>query len=161
MEVRKAQKNDINRLLDLWEERQILLHQADHRFANYVTDRNVLQTALLRNMDQDANSVLIAVHDDQQVGFIIGEITSDRDGKIIVMALDAHKYHAGVGRQLYHAIRAYFESAGVSFIVAMVPRFHAVEQAFWRSMGGQEFIVTEEMDEEHWKISRVFMWMTL
>ncbi|MEQ8677582.1 MAG: hypothetical protein RLP44_13705 [Aggregatilineales bacterium] len=161
MDVRKAQKKDISRLLDLWEERQVLLQQADRRFADQVIDRKGLEASLLYFMDRDTDSVLVAVQDDQQVGFIVGEITATGIGKISVMALDAHKYYAGVGRQLYYALKANFEEASVTRVVAIVPRFHAVEQAFWRSLGGEEFIVTKDMDEEQWEIPRVFMWMTL
>ena len=161
MDVRKVQKDDITQLLDLWEERQVLLQQADPRFAIHVLDRQGLEASLLNYMDHDAIRILVAVQDDQQVGFIVGEITAIGIGKISVMALDAHKYYAGVGRQLYYALKANFEEASVTRVVAIVPRFHAVEQAFWRSLGGEEFIVTKDMDEEQWKIPRVFMWMTL
>lgn len=161
MDVRAAEKQNLPQLLELWEERQVLLQQSDPRFASYVEDRNGLQQNLFKYLDDNAYTMLVAVHEGQPIGFIVGEVGIDNIGKILLMALDAHRYHAGVGRQLYQALRQNLLDRGMTRIAVIVPRYHAVEQAFWRSMGGQEFIVTDEMVEEQWKIPRVFMWMTL
>lgn len=161
MDVRTAEKQNLPQLLELWEERQVLLQQSDPRFASYVEDRNGLQQNLFKYLDDNAYTMLVAVHEGQPIGFIVGEVGIDNIGKILLMALDAHRYHAGVGRQLYQTLRQNLLDRGMTRIAAIVPRYHAVEQAFWRSMGGQEFIVTDEVDEEQWKIPRVFMWMTL
>lgn len=58
-------------------------------------------------------------------------------GVIDALALDAHRYHAGLGRGLAYAARDWLNAQGVTTIRACVPRYHAVEQAFWLALGAQ------------------------
>lgn len=59
-------------------------------------------------------------------------------GIIEELALDAHHYYPGLGRGLVAAARAWFEQHNLTYLAACVPRYHAVEQAFWRALGAYE-----------------------
>ena len=151
--VRTAQEQDLHQIEGLWQERQALLSQANPRFrAPY---RASWYDAIQVRLDM----VFVAVDDDEQiVGYIAGRMPRADAGLIDEMALDAHRYHGGVGRTVVRTMRDAFAEMQVSQVFVNVPRYHAVEQAFWRSLGAHKPTMADWMNEH---IPSEFMWMTL
>lgn len=151
--IRTAQEQDLHQVETLWQERQALLSQANPRFR--APDRTLWHDALQARL----NMVFVAVDDEQKiVGYIAGRMPRADAGLIDEMALDAHRYHGGVGRTLVRTMRDTFAEMQVSQVFVNVPRYHAVEQAFWRSLGARKPMLADWMNEH---ISPEFMWMTL
>lgn len=61
-------------------------------------------------------------------------------GLVHSLVLDVHGYHAGAGRMLVDALRGWFRTQGAREMRVSVPRRSAVEQAFWRALGGQDWM---------------------
>ncbi|MFW5691115.1 MAG: hypothetical protein ACOCXZ_01330 [Chloroflexota bacterium] len=101
----------------------------------------------------------------------IGKIFNG-SGMIEEIALDMHNYHGGMGRALVNGLRAALVERGASEIVAGVPRYHPVEQAFWLSLGARPWPLPDasaptdhstdnEGADTRWQIPPEYIWMTL
>ncbi len=153
MHLRSATLHDLNPCAALWRERMLILSQADSRFGKLaMTHADWLQTAT-ENLLRVDDTLLMVAETDRIHGFIYGYIDADKIGIIEDIALDAHKYHSGLGRGLWSAMKIWFEQHNVQKIVVRVPRYSAVEQAFWRALGAVETEWTSNKPE--------FLWMTL
>lgn len=153
MNIRQPTAEDIQELSRLMDERQHLLAQMDKRFS--MTNADAIKQKLDSYLIDANNVIFVAEEVHHLVGFIVGIVKPDGIGVIAEMVLDAHFYHGGLGRILVQAIRKYFEENQVNQIFALVPRYHPVEQAFWRALG------TQEWKNEAWKSPPELMWMKL
>ena len=154
MLIRSALVDDIDKLIHLWSERINLLTQVDKRFASTSYREDVLGQQVYEYLNNQDTPIFIALVNEGIGGFIVTEIC-DSDGVIHEIALDAHQYHGGMGRELVKYSREYFFKQGVKQIIVKVPRFHPVEQAFWLALGAKEW------KNQAWKNPPEFMWMIL
>ncbi|MFW5771765.1 MAG: N-acetyltransferase family protein [Phototrophicaceae bacterium] len=160
MDIRPANPTDPPHLADLWQERAVLLRQADARTARHLPAREEWLARLDERMAAATAAVFVIEETGQPpFGYIIAEIERQQPagpslGIIREMALDAHSYHGGAGRALVAQARDWLAAQSVDRIVALVPRYHAVEQAFWRGLGASEW------KDKTWTIPPEFMWMT-
>jgi hypothetical protein len=81
------------------------------------------------------------------LGYVMGWILSnppgllpEKIGVISDMTLDAHQYQGGLGRSLVKAAREWFAEQQIENVIVHVSHRHAVEQAFWRSLGALEWV---------------------
>ena len=148
VQFRLAQHDDLPHIERLRQERWVLLCQSDGRFR--------------QQQPGDIRAWLTSPECDLWVGAkqsegeasalagIIGYVTAwhttspygrlpDDMGLIDELALDAHQYHAGLGRGLVERARHELNARQKRHIIACVPRYHAVEQAFWRALGAVEW----------------------
>jgi ribosomal protein S18 acetylase RimI-like enzyme len=145
--VRPAGVDDTPFLTFLRQEHTVLLQQSDQRLISLVP------TDFASLLDDEAAVVLVAESDNQParpVGYIVGwqgrcplGMLPPAVGYIAELALDAHRYHGGAGRRLVLALKSDFaRRTGIEVadlrIIVPVPRYYAVEQAFWRSLGAVE-----------------------
>lgn len=142
MIIRPAIQQDRPAIERLWEERQTILAQMDARFAADGGD------------DLPDDGAFFVAERDGVVGFIACTTREDV-GLITDIALDAHAYHGGVARALVDAAARWFTTQPITQIVARVPRYHPVEQAFWRASGAKEWT------EARWQTSPQYILMTL
>jgi ribosomal protein S18 acetylase RimI-like enzyme len=155
MQIRRAEQRDIDRLAELWQERLVILAQADPRVKAAPDARQRWHSQAAIKVADGDHIILVGVEGVEITGYIAGHITLEGHGVIEEIALDAHRYHGGLGRELVNALRRVFEQRQARTTLIRVPRRMAVEQAFWRSMGG-----TERTDVS-WKTSADMMWMQL
>lgn len=142
-------------LVALWEERRVIQAQADARLAITTGEREQWQNQLTLTLsDAVLGTVIVAAQDGDISGFVYGVPDEKGAGCICDLVLDAHTYHGGLGRLLVAAIREWFVAHDLVPLVVCVPRYHAVEQAFWRSMGAQVWESGRECPVE-------YVWMTL
>lgn len=160
MRIRPASPTDPPHLTALWQERAVLLRQSDPRIAPHLPPPEGWQTRLAERLKASGAAVFVIEDGDQPpFGYVITEVERAPDtdsalGVIREMALDAHTYHGGAGRALVNEARRWLAAQPIDRTVALVPRHHAVEQAFWRGLGASEW------KDETWTIPPQFMWMT-
>ncbi|MCU0496592.1 MAG: GNAT family N-acetyltransferase [Anaerolineae bacterium] len=138
VQTRPATLADLAAIEFLRQERRVLLQQSDHRLTMPLSDpQAALQSAY--------GCVLVGQSGERVIGYIVGWVDQtplgplpSGQGWIAELTLDAHQYHAGLGRILYQAICAWFDQHAIQRRWLQLPRYHAVEQAFWRSLGAQE-----------------------
>lgn len=160
MKIFSAQLQDLPRLMVLWEDRQVLLQQSDARFTHSQNAREMWEKQLCRMLYDETVFVLKSVVADRIAGFVIAETAKGGVALIRAIVLDAHKYYPGVGRALVKAIHGQLAQKNFYKIAVLVPRFHAVEQAFWRAFGAEDG-TKHEWINENWELPAGCMWMTL
>src|SRR5215213_9922955 len=112
--VRAATTTDVPRLAQLWYEKTVLQQQADPRI-HIAPDGQARWTAAAEAWVSDPLTALfVAGAGDEVVGYIVARVESpspgllpDRIGTVSDVAIDAHRYHAGVGRSLVAAVRGW------------------------------------------------------
>lgn len=166
VQFRLAQHDDLPHIERLRQERWVLLCQSDGRFRQqqYGDLRAWLTTPECAvwvgetqpkgesSASADIVGYLTAWHTISPYGRLPAEM-----GLIDELALDAHKYHAGLGRGLVERARHELNTRQKTHIIACVPRYHAVEQAFWRALGAVEW----EPESLPLSAPPTSIWMTL
>ena len=137
IESRIASASDIPLLAELWYERA-LLHQL--RLAPDARER--WSSSALTWLDNPDVGIFTAIQDGRLLGYIVGRIEpappgllDTWQGIITEIAIDAHQYHAGVGRLLAQRLRDWFLTRNIEQILIVVPQRSPVEQAVWRGLG--------------------------
>jgi len=153
--IRSAVLEDIPTLADLWQERRIILSQVDSRFRLLPDEREIWLVGMQEKLVSATHRIFAVENEANLVGYICGSIQPNELGLIEEIALDAHRYHGGLGRQLVRALQEWFKQRDIKQIIVGVPRRMAVEQAFWRSLGAKEWM------DNPWKTFPQMMWMQL
>ncbi len=139
MIFRAAQLDDLKALSDLWEERRIIQAQTDPQLSIRANEKENWRARMESLISVgSAGHVIVGEKEESIVGFIAGDFIESSTGRVLDLALDAHTYHGGLGRELVAALRAWYVTQHTSTLVVCIPRFQAVEQAFWRSLGARE-----------------------
>jgi hypothetical protein len=145
--LRPATAQDLPQLSHLWHEQAMLRAQSDGRFGTSTIE--AWQQHILSLLDHPNATLLVAERQDENgptgeiVGYILASVQPlgyPRLGLIQELALDMHSYQGGVARALVGAARRWFEAQDVNQVAVLVARRHAVEQAFWRALGGNEWM---------------------
>lgn len=130
--VRPAQSTDLAVLESLYTERQTIVTQADPR----------LRPLPSASQWFERNTGLVWVGGQPVGGYLSlwvktwpGGILPLDTALIDQMTLDAHAYHPGLGRALFEAAWAWAQEHEATALLALVPRYDPVGQAFWRSLG--------------------------
>jgi hypothetical protein len=155
VKIRPATVDDLPLLAHLWRERLVILEQCDPRFATHETNQDSWMARMFNRLSERDRLILVGEMSDGLAGYISGHITQGRAGLIDDMALDAHRYHGGLGRKLYSAMQSWFTEQDTRQVVIQTPRYHAVEQAFWRAIGAIEWT------NDSWETPPELMLMTL
>jgi hypothetical protein len=144
--IRLATSDDIPRLAELWHEKMVLWQHADARFVLPSDAVSRWSQAALVWLEDERCVIYLAEKQGVIVGFVVGWLQIEPVliwqpmGVISEVGLDAHNYHGGVARSLLQTIQGWFAERGVENVVAYVPHFYAVEQAFWRSVGAVQLL---------------------
>lgn len=144
--VRAATTTDIPALVPLWYEKTILQQQADRRIVIAPQGREQWTAAAHEWLADPHTMLFIATDADTLAGYLVVGVRPNAPGLlpshigvIADIALDAHHYHAGVGRNLVEAACGWLRAHEIQHISIDVVRRHAVEQAFWRALGAREW----------------------
>ncbi len=145
--VRPAVSGDIPRLAELWQEKRLLLMQADRRFG-LLPDAAVRWAAAAETWLNDERCALLVAEDDTLIyGYIIVWIQAAPPGAspalygwVTDVAVDAHRRAGGVGRMLVEVGRDWLAQRDITTMVAQAARRYPLEQAFWRALGATDWI---------------------
>jgi L-amino acid N-acyltransferase YncA len=145
--IRRAASGDISRLAELWHEKRTLLQQSDHRFGSLPGDSAAWAESAGEWLARDDCAVFVGERDDQIAGYVVGwlqtgppSLLTQHLGIITELVIDTHTYQGGLGTLLLRSIQDWFKQSGVHNVVAYAPHYHAVEQAFWRALGADQWI---------------------
>jgi len=157
VQIRQATFDDFDVLSALREERTVLLGQSDTRLLTSMQQGEAWRHFINMALDSPDYQVFLAYVDAGVVGYLIGRLQGNV-AIIIDVALHAHQYHGGVGRQLFREFRQSLMHTTIRRLMVQLPRFYAVEQAFWRSLGAQTI---HDEDKNLWEIPVGMMLMRL
>jgi len=145
--VRRATFNDLEPVLDLWQEMMDYHARLDKRFQPAADGRVHFRQAVQEWMLDDLWRVLVALDGDEVVGYIIGHLADNPPvfetrhyGFISDICVATDWRRSGVGRQLFAAIRDWFRRHGITVIQLNVAALNPVSRAFWRKMGFQDYL---------------------
>jgi len=142
--VRRAQPDDADKLLFIWQETADLLHRSDTHYGNSAEDAAAWKTALLAWLKRSDVAVFVVestVKEGHLLAYIVGaavDLPGPRPvqvGYITELAVDAHAKSSGIGTALLDALKGWFRQTQVHHIEVRVPSRHAIAQAFWRATG--------------------------
>ncbi|MEP7291782.1 MAG: GNAT family N-acetyltransferase [Chloroflexota bacterium] len=142
--IRATTATDLPALAHLWHEKLLLQAQARTKPAPDARER--WASAALGWLGETRCGFFSAERDGEIVGYIVGwlqpmaGVMPEQIGLISEIAIDAHGYHGGAGRELVSALRQWCASQGVTQMVVWTPHYDAVAQAFWRSLGAAEWM---------------------
>lgn len=145
--IRPATPTDIPYLAHLWYEKIVLLQQADPRWQMAAQARERWMAAACEWLETQTTTLLVADDNGSAAGYILVSITPglpgllpEQRGLVSDIAIDAHRYRAGIGRSLVQAAQNWLAQRDVRQMVVMTPRRDTVTQAFWRSLGAREWM---------------------
>ena len=132
--IRPAIPDDSQILSHLQYEYRVILSQSDPRFAAVIQQQTDWTTLIQDN----TRAVLVGLVDSGNIaGYIHGHVEAST-GIMDEMVLDAHQYHGGLGRLLWKHLNIWFRTQGATSHHIFIPRYHPVEQAFWRALGAED-----------------------
>jgi ribosomal protein S18 acetylase RimI-like enzyme len=145
--IRPATPRDVEAIGDLWVELMNYHATLDPRFSvphhgrvNYIRQ---VQKAL-----RDENfQVLLAVAEQRVIGYVMGYIgqnppifTSSRFGFIADLCVTQVQRRQGIGERLVQEISRWFRLRGLDSIQMNVAHHNPQSQAFWRKLGGTDYL---------------------
>jgi ribosomal protein S18 acetylase RimI-like enzyme len=145
--IRKATRADLDVLGDLWIELMTFHSERDDRFvipehgrANYMRHINMA-------LHDSYYLVLVAEENRRVIGYVIGYIAQNPPifpyptyGFIADICVTHTARRHGAGSQLVHGICQWFRAHGMNNIQMNVAHLNPVSQAFWRKMGGTDYL---------------------
>jgi ribosomal protein S18 acetylase RimI-like enzyme len=151
--VRRASQEDVESLLDLWQEMMNYHARLDPRLTPAADGRQAFRLTLERWMGDSEWRVLIAQAGGQVVGYIIGHVAEINPvlakpdyGYVTDICVSPQWRRHGVGRRLFKAVRSWFRQRRLATVQLNVAALNATAQAFWRAMGFGDYMNRLWMD---------------
>lgn len=145
--VREATPTDLDELLRLYEERMDVYLKFERRTPSFAESRTAWQAAITDWLEREDMAVMVAVRGDGLIGYMVGWRPTDTPlsvsqklGLVTEMSVDGHCKQGGVGSAMFKALGDWFRKQGIDAVEVRLLRQNPIEQAFWRSIGGQPFI---------------------
>ncbi len=141
-QVRKAKEQDLEAVLDLWQEMMDHHARLDERLQTVPEARDYFRDTLREWMGQRERRVLVGVADRQIVGYAIGAIaenppifTPRRYGHVSDICVDPAWRRQGLGHRLFAGLRTWFRQQGVTVVQLHVAARNPAGRAFWQDIG--------------------------
>ena len=151
--VRRARPDELEALLDLWDEMMTYHARLDRRFMPAAAGRETFRPTLSGWMASKDCRVLVAASGEQVVEFTVGRIVENSPvlepryyGHVSDICVAPAWRRLGVGHRLFLALRAWFVKRGLTVLNLNVAARNPVSQAFWHEMGFEDYVVRVWMD---------------
>jgi ribosomal protein S18 acetylase RimI-like enzyme len=145
--VRRAKPDDVESLLDLWQEMMDYHARLDRRFAPAADGRQRFRPTVRGWMADDQWRVLVAEADEQVVGYTIGRVAELNPvlatpgfGYVTDICVSPQLRRQGVGRRLFNAMNSWFRRRGLAAVQLNVAALNPTSQAFWRALGFGDYM---------------------
>ncbi len=140
--IQPAAAHDIPGMALLWHEKLTIQQQTDRRYQLAPGGEAAWSRAAAAWLQDSQYRILVAKREYEVVGYLIGCVQAGppgllpaQVGVVTDMAVGAHSYQSGLGRQMLDPLRAWFHEQGLTHFIVYAPHRQPVEQAFWRAMG--------------------------
>lgn len=144
-QIRAASPEDVDGLVDLWQELATTHERLDPRFKLVENARAIWREHILSVMGNQDSRVLAASEDGVVVGYINGSIRSGSPiflnrtyGNIDDLYVAESRRRLGIGTQLVESLLGWFDSKGITTYQTSYSVRNPEAEAFWRSAGSQE-----------------------
>lgn len=151
--IRRATLEDLEAVLDLWQEMMDYHARLDRRFQPAEDGRDHFREVVQEWMVDDTWHVLVAEVGGEVIGYVIGRVAENPPvfdmryfGYVTDICVAADWRRMGVGRRLFLALCDWFRRRGLTVIQLNAAAFNPVSQAFWREMGFRDFLERMWMD---------------
>ncbi|MCU0913917.1 MAG: GNAT family N-acetyltransferase [Planctomycetes bacterium] len=147
--IRPATRRDIPAVVALWEELMDFHQVRDPFFTRSPNGRNICAGFLEENIRNDNACVLVAVVDDQVVGYCQGML--DRHppalaaadfGQVFDFGVTADYRRRGIGEQLFRQLCDWFRREGIRRVEVRHSTCNEIAARFWPKMGFQPYLQT-------------------
>lgn len=152
--IQPAEQDDLSSIIALWRERMMIISQSVPQLRSHIPAETDHLAHLQTCLTMPNTALLCAKGQTMTIGYILATLRDDQC-LIAEMALDAHAYHRGLAKALLNAVQTRFMTTAPMPIVICVPRYYAVEQAFWRALGARDW------KETTWQTNPLYQWMRL
>lgn len=146
--IRRARERDVSTIVGLWQELQQANTSYDKRLATKPSAPSWYESFIRLQIEHENASVLVAEIDGVVAGYVFGQVMqrptlAEGDcGYVADLCVAAPYRGRGIGRRLFHELRAWFLRGGINHLEVQVVRGNPASQAFWRKMGFDEFLRT-------------------
>jgi ribosomal-protein-alanine N-acetyltransferase len=151
--VRRARLEELDAVLDLWEEMMQYHARLDPRFQPAADGQALFRPTLRSWMAESDVRVLVAVTEGRVIGYASGRIVESAPvldppyfGHVSEICVAPEWRRFGVGRRLFRALYAWFRRRGLTTLQLNVAARNPVSQAFWHEMGFGDYMDRMWMD---------------
>jgi ribosomal protein S18 acetylase RimI-like enzyme len=144
--IRTASKDDLPVIKELWKEFMDFHKERDPFFSRVEDAHEDFALFMKGNINKDDWLVLVAVDEDQIVGYGTATVMSyppiyqePRYGYIQDVAITKTHRGRGVGRQIFEQMVSWFREKNISRLELEVSVTNDVSQAFWYKIGFKDF----------------------
>jgi ribosomal protein S18 acetylase RimI-like enzyme len=142
VQVRQAKEQDLEAVLELWQEMMNYHAQLDERLTPLPDAGDHFRQTLRGWMAQRERRVLVAVADHEIVGYAIGAILENspiyalpRSGHVSDICVAPAWRRRGLGHRLFAGLRTWFRQRGVQTVQLHVASRNPAARAFWQDIG--------------------------
>ena len=146
--IRRATARDVPAIVPLWQE-MMDLHAAleVQRFRPAADGAEYWAEAVAGWLKDEHCCALVAEAGDRLLGYIIGWLRQPAPvfepvvyGFVSDICVVPDCRRRGIGRRLFEALKAWFRERGASYVSMRVAVANPVSQAFWRSVGCEDYM---------------------
>jgi len=147
-EIRQATANDVPAVVRLWQEMMDVHAALDPlRFRPANDGADYWAEAFVGWLEDEKCYALVADDGGRLVGYIVGWLHQpppvfqpDVYGFVSDICVAADCRQTGIGRRLFEALKAWFREHGASHVELRVARTNPISQAFWQSVGCEDYM---------------------
>ena len=151
--VRKAIKNDLPAMQELWKEMMDFQKVRDPFFTRPNDGHEDFKKLIIDKIGNDDWLILVVTQKDQPIGFCLGTIgeypplfINPRYGHIQNFAITEKFRQKGIGAQLFKEAVSWFKKKGITRIELQIAVANEVAQTFYKKMGFRDLMKTLTMD---------------
>lgn len=152
--IQSPNADDLPTIHALWLERMTIMSQSVPHLRRHIPSETDHLSQLGVWLKMPTAKIICGKQDNRVIGYLVATL-HDTLCLIEEMALDAHAYHRGLAKALLNTIQTAFSQPVPMPIIVRVPRYYAVEQAFWRTLGARDWT------DSAWQIQPLYQWMKL
>ncbi len=153
--IRRAMPSDQEAILALWRELQVFNARLEPRLEPSTEAKTWMANFLTEQWDNERTAIFVAVSSQEQemgrpeiVGYVFGQLLRRPTlemgdcGYVADLAVRADYRRQGIGSLLYHRMRSWLIGQNVRAVEVSVVSANPAAEAFWRSMGFEDFLKT-------------------
>ena len=150
--VREAGPPDLEAIISLWLDLQKYNAALDPRLTASDGAEAWFRDYLREQLENERAAVFVALLDNAVVGYIFGQIlrrpTLDETecGYVGDLCITEEYRQRGIGTELYERLQKWFVDKEITVLEVQVIRSNLIGDAFWSSLGFNDFVYTKRVE---------------